>query len=241
MKRHGTRMLAIAMLTLCFAASASHAANLIFHDDFNSIDSSHWDQVSGGWSVIGGGTLRGSWSVSSAWSDHANYLLKPSIFDKTQDYEAQFTFDLSRGQQARFALYHSSGRKYNITYAYNPATGIATSTGEYRPPHHYDPAFPRLDKSIGTGLNPTARMVRSGKTFSLYFDDVFMLSFDDNFWNGDLRMGVSSYGNMYYDSFSLYDGDTSAATIPAPLAVVAGLFGMAWCIRRKSLSPQTGA
>ncbi|MEZ5584550.1 MAG: hypothetical protein R3F37_18910, partial [Candidatus Competibacteraceae bacterium] len=103
---------AVVFLTSCFFIKANATLpDFDFVDEFNTLDSSSWEIISGSWS-INNGKLKGYWSQSQAQTDHANYLLR-STPDR---YFAEFVYTSQSGNP-RFSVYNSPGNKYEVIFS----------------------------------------------------------------------------------------------------------------------------
>lgn len=184
-----------------------NGSNSDFCDEFDgsSINQSIWAIETGTWNVSGG-TLIGTWPINNANRNVGNILFT----DQVQP-DGDFTLDIdgvvqpygSVANGIYMVLYNSFGNKYSV--GFNPEGNeihiTAVVNSNKVPIYYYDTSVGIMNTSVGA-LNH-AQMVRQDEDYSLYINGHFIYTFQDEYFNGNTRLGLQAYGTAVYDNVCL--------------------------------------
>ncbi len=169
-------------------------------DEFDgaSMSTSMWEVSGESWSQAGG-QITGYWDVRDPHADQANLLLAPS-----QQPAGDYTFEADMVMQPgwyghRIVLWHSPGNKYNIWY-HGGGQGVGVEVkqngGIYNRTGQEATGLSYFDATAGAVAH--AKVVKAGNRFTFFLNGNELFTLVESIWNGDVRIGIGSYGYAAY-------------------------------------------
>jgi hypothetical protein len=193
----------VALVALVAVMPCSAFSQVDFCDEFDgsSINDSIWTIETGDWTVSDG-KLIGYWNPSDANNNVGNILLT----DQAQP-GGDFTMDIDgvvlpygNVENSRYiTLYSSFQNKYSI--GFNPELNeihifyCFDGTNYYV--YAYDNSSGILNASVGDVNH--AMLIRESEQYSFYINGHYIHTFEDEYFNGDVKLGLSVYGTTAFE------------------------------------------
>jgi hypothetical protein len=193
----------IALVALAVAIPSSALPQVDFCDEFagSSINDSIWTIETGDWTVSDG-KLIGYWSPSHANCNVGNILLADQLQpggDFAMDIDGVVLPYGNVANSRYMMLYNSYGNKYKIGFnaEWNEIHIKACVGSNKIMIYAYDSSSGILNASVGDVNH--AKLIRVGEEYSFYINGHYIYTFEDEYFNGDVKLGLSNYGTTAFE------------------------------------------
>jgi len=181
----------------------------VFCDEFDgpSIDNSIWTISTGSWSQ-NNGQLTGSWSVSNANNNNGIILLADS-YQPAGDYEFEVDFVAGLAGEIyrpRIVLHNSYRRNIFIQVVGEQyLVSVQLFDGDYKE-GLFSVENPGYLNNTPGAIN-TLKLVKQGENYTAFLNNHEFYTFQDEFFNDELSLGLGTYGTAVYENMCLDYGD----------------------------------
>jgi|GEM_PF-2559955 len=155
------------------------------------LDPGRWRIIGGDWNVENG-LLKAQWPIEDALSDLGNLLYTDPDLKIGQDFDAEFK---AVSGNSRFALYHSEGNILHVIVTQTEVLVHVRTDGT--------PWQQVMEKRINGGAGFVTRLAKRGKEYSVYVNGTWQIGFVDNYFDGMTQIGLATYGEAVFDSFTI--------------------------------------